>query len=135
MGGASWTMKHDDDKDRYDPAKLRAPEDLLKTARVGPTPTRIRKRQERFVQVPWWWIEKLQGSPGHTYHVAHFLLYLHWQRGDRGPITLASGMLAMDGVSPSTKVRALRRLEHLGLITVEWRLRKSPKVTLHLRQK
>jgi hypothetical protein len=32
-------MKNDDGKDRYDPAKLRAPPELLKTARVGPTPT------------------------------------------------------------------------------------------------
>jgi hypothetical protein len=61
-----------------------------------------------------------------------FLLYEHWHRGDRGPIKLPSGMLEMDGVSRTSKRRALRSLENLGLILVEWRLKKSPIVTLHL---
>ena len=82
--------------------------------------------------VPWIWIEKLKSKPWYVYHVALFLLYLHWQRGDRGPIKLASGVLVMDGVSRNSKRRALRELESLGLITVERRLRKSPIITIAL---
>ena len=82
--------------------------------------------------VPWLWIQKLRRKPWYVYHVAFFLLYLHWQRGDRGPIKLASGLLVMDGVSRTSKRRALKELENLGLITVERRSRKSPIVTIAL---
>jgi len=104
---------------------------LIPEFRIG-TPSRIRKRRDRFVMVPWLWVEKLRRKPWYVYHVACFLLYLHWQRGDRGPIKLASGLLVMDGVNRTSKRRALKELENLGLITVERRSRKSPIVTIAL---
>ena len=95
-------------------------------------PKKIRQRRQQFVQVPWTWLERLaQSQSANTYRVAHTLLFLHWKtKGD--PIKLANGMLAMDGVSRSSKGRALAELERFGLITINRRQRKSPIVTLIL---
>jgi hypothetical protein len=87
--------------------------------------TKMRKRREHFVMLPLTWYERMRGADGQTYRVAWYLLYLHW-KGNGEPIKLANGMLAMDGVPPQTKRRALRDLERRGLITVEWQPRKSP---------
>ena len=93
-------------------------------------PKKIRQRRQQFVQVPWTWLERLaQSQSANTYRVAVSLLYLHW-KAKGGPIKLANGMLAIDGVSRFAKSRALAKLESLGLITVDRRQRKSPIITL-----
>jgi hypothetical protein len=98
--------------------------------RLAVVPRKIQKRRQHFVKVPWTWIERLSktGSPN-TYRVALHLLYLHWKQGGHA-ITLANGMLIMEGVSRWAKWRALRELEQLGLINIECRPRKSPLVTV-----
>jgi hypothetical protein len=79
--------------------------------------------------VPNLWVEKLVGCSGHTYCVALTLLYEHWrQRG--AAVKLPNGMLAMAGLSRQAKCRALRVLEKLELVRVEWRERRSPIVTV-----
>jgi hypothetical protein len=76
--------------------------------------------------VPWTWLERLaQSRSANTYRVAVTLLYLHW-KANGGPIKLANGMLAMDGVSRWSKQRALDELEQFALITINRRQRKSP---------
>jgi hypothetical protein len=92
-------------------------------------PRKIQKRREHFVRFPFPWLERLEGAPGQTYRLALLLLYRHWKGGGE-PIRLANGMLAIDGVPPTTKLRALRDLERRGLAAVDWRLRKSPVVRL-----
>jgi hypothetical protein len=95
-------------------------------------PKKIRQRRQQFVQVPWTWLERLaQSQSANTYRVAITLLFLHWQ-AKGGPIKLANGMLAKDGVSRWSKQRALDELEQFGLITINRRQRKSPIVTLIL---
>jgi hypothetical protein len=89
------------------------------------TPAKIKKRREHFIKLPMTWYEHLKGAHGQTYRVAWYLLYLHW-KNNGAPIKLANGMLAMDGVSPQSKRRALRDLDHRKLVTVEWRQKKSP---------
>jgi hypothetical protein len=59
-------------------------EDWLKDYRLPSgammsTPTKIRKRREHFIMVPWAWVEKLNGAHGQTYRLALHLLYLHWK--------------------------------------------------------
>jgi hypothetical protein len=114
---------YDLDKFRIDPAKLATPY----------VPAKIKKRREQFVQVPMRWYEKL-ANPVPTCRitclVAWYLLYLNW-KGDGKPIKLANGMLEYDGISHDSKTRALRDLERRGLITVEWRERKSPTIRVH----
>jgi hypothetical protein len=97
----------------------------------GFVPRRISKRQQHFVQVPWFWVERLPGATGHTYLVGLHLLYLHWKTHGR-PVKLPNGMLKIDGVSRQSKWRALRDLEKRGLIVVECQRRKSPIVRLKL---
>jgi hypothetical protein len=93
-------------------------------------PEKIRKRREHFVKVPWTWIERLVGARYiATYRVAHHVLYRHW-KGRGEPFTLANGMLEMEGVERRAKWRALLELERLGLITIERRPRKSPRITV-----
>jgi len=53
------------------------------------------------------------------------VLHLDWENKGQ-PFKLPNGLLKIDGVSPQSKRRALRELARLGLISVEWRPRKSP---------
>jgi DNA-binding MarR family transcriptional regulator len=89
-------------------------------------PQKISKRRQHFIKVPWIWVDRLAGTQSaNTYRVALHLLYLHWK--EKGaPIKLGNGMLAMDGVTRTTKQRALKRLEQLGLIKVNRRSRNAP---------
>jgi hypothetical protein len=115
--------------DLFDLDRFRAgPDEVAERLAV---PRKIEKRREQFVRVPMTWYERLRGAHGQTYRVALYLLYLHWRaRGD--PVKLANGMLEIDGVPPTTKLRALRDLERRRLVTVEWRSRKSPIVQLNI---
>jgi hypothetical protein len=93
-------------------------------------PKKIRQRRQQFVLVPWTWAERLaQSRSANTYRVALTLLFLHW-KATGGPIKLANGMLATDGVSRWSKWRALEELEQFGLVTINRRQRKSPIITL-----
>ena len=116
------------DHDPYADLKQHAltPEILGKLAVV---PRKIQKRREHFVRVPWTWIERLaKARYTATYRVALHILYRHW-KGSGKPFTLSNGMLMMEGVARGTKWRALRELEQLGLIMIERRKRKTPRVT------
>ncbi len=95
--------------------------------RGAATPTKIAKRRQQFVMVPWTWVERLTGAPAQSYRLALILLHLHW-KGKGGPIKLANGMLKIDRVSPRSKWRALRDLEKRNLIEVECRANRSPVV-------
>lgn len=118
----------DDTDNPFHPDRLRIDVSEQRTV----TPTKIKRRRKQFTMLPMTWYERMKGvEAAQTYRVAWFLLYLHWKsNGD--PIKLASGMLKMDGVPPRTKCRALRDLERRGLVTVEWRPKKSPIVRLLL---
>ena len=95
-------------------------------------PRKIQKRRRQFVKVPWSWIERLaKTSSANTYRVALHLLYEHWRRSGQ-PFPLPNGMLAMEGVTRFAKWRALAELEQLGLVSVEKRPNRSPKITVHL---
>jgi hypothetical protein len=101
-----------------------------KLAQLAVVPGQIKRRRRQFVMVPWIWIEKL-GTARYvaTYRVALHVLYRHW-RGRGEPFTLSNGMVAIEGVSRWQKWRGLRELERLGLIAIERRPRRSPRITL-----
>jgi hypothetical protein len=94
------------------------------------TPRVIQKRKREFIRVPCVWAERLtEARHLATYRVALRILYRHWK--ERGkPFTLSNGMTAMDGVDRQRKWDALRELERLGLIKVEQRKRRSPRITV-----
>jgi hypothetical protein len=92
-------------------------------------PPKPKKKRERFVCVPWSWVEKLSGARGQTLRVAIVLLHLHWKAQGR-PVKLANGKLQSDGISRRAKWRALLELESLGLISIERRPKKSPVIQI-----
>jgi hypothetical protein len=95
--------------------------------RIAVVPRKIQKRRRHFVIVPWSWVERLTKARYiATYRVALHILYEHWRAGGR-PCTLAND--AVEGIASGTKWRALRELEHLGLVTIERRKPKTPRVT------
>jgi hypothetical protein len=114
------------DDDPFDLKRLTLPPDTIITRVVS---RKIGKRREHFIQVPWRWLEALNGAGGQTYRMALILLYLHW-KGRGAPIKLANGMLGMDGVPRTTKKRTLEDLECRGLISVAWRPRRTPVVSV-----
>jgi hypothetical protein len=107
--------------------------DPADSAYVGKAPkSRKPKWHREFVRVPWAWVDRLKAvNRGATYRVALLLLYGHWRNSGR-PIRLSNSALIREGVTRSSKSRALQELEQLGLIKVKRCLRKSPMVTLKL---
>jgi len=98
--------------------------------RKADTPYSKPRKRKHFVLVPWLWIERLEKARYiATYRVALHILYRHWR--DRGqPFTLSNRIMATEGVSRWQKWRALRELEQLGLIRIELRERRSPRITI-----
>ena len=106
---------------RFDPDRLRL--DIGEVRAVEPE--KLKKRRQQFVMYPIPWHERMLGASGKTQDVARFVLHLHWKHKGQ-PFKLANGKLGMDKVSPQSKRRALRDMERRGLISVDWRKKKSP---------
>ena len=106
---------------RFDPDRLRL--DIGEVRAV--VPERLKRRAQQFVKLPWTWISLLGRFTGPTWITAAHVLHLDWENKGQ-PFKLPNGLLKIDGVSPQSKRRALRELARLGLISVEWRPRKSP---------
>ena len=119
----------DDTNSPFHPKNIGLGPEALRSEAWAVAPAKIKKRREHFAKLPMTWYERMEGAAGQTYRVAWHLLYVDW-KNNGGPIKLANGMLAADGVPPQSKRRALRDLVRRGLITVEWRPRKSPIVRL-----
>jgi hypothetical protein len=92
-------------------------------------PSKMQRRRREFIKVPLTWAERLGGTRGQTAVVALHLLHQAW-RNRGGAFTLANGALKAKGVGRDAKRRALAELERHGLISVERRPKKSPRVTV-----
>jgi hypothetical protein len=87
-------------------------------------------KKDTFVKVPLWWIEQAtRATRTPQAFVAIWLLHLAWQSKSM-EFTLPNDRLAKHGADKRAKRRALANLEKAGLIKVERRNRKPPKVTL-----
>jgi hypothetical protein len=117
--------------DRVDPFNLdalRAGPDLQPLARTGGA--RPRKWRRRFIQFPWARVDALKATDrSQTYRLALLLVYEHWRAGGRD-IVLSNLALEREGISRWSKWRALGDLEQLGLIRVDRRHRKAPRVVV-----
>ena len=108
---------------------LRLPPEMVRERPVG-MPQRIKKRHQIFVQVPLILVDKMvRHSRDKTFAVLCHLLHEDWKQGG-GPIKVPNGFLKRLGVGRGAKSRALKKLERLGIISVERRDRKSPIVTI-----
>jgi hypothetical protein len=82
-----------------------------------------------FVKFPNHWRKLLQGAPGATYYLAIELLFLKFRH--RGlPTILSNRVLNSHGVRRGTKWRIMTDLEARGVISIERRRRKSPRITV-----
>jgi hypothetical protein len=114
-----------DDNDDFDYSDL-VPQVVLRS-----TPPPLAKRTGKHVQVPLWMSDALTraGAPGSAWAVLHFLLFESWKT-ESVKIEFANGFAKTLGISHDSKIRGLRELERLGLVSVEWRDRKSPVVRI-----
>ena len=87
--------------------------------------------QRNYTLVPREWeLRLLDAKRISTYRLAIELLYLHWY-GNGKPVTVSSKVAQAVKISARSKWEALAELERLGLIEVDRRPRKSPRVVLH----
>jgi hypothetical protein len=113
--------------DPFDLTGLEVTADLIANQRkvgTGPKPKRPRL-DGQFIRVPFEAV-KLFSPQG---RVVLQLLYLVWWHRSR-TVVLANKKLTEWGVSRYQKYRALENLERAGLMSVERRVAKSPRVTL-----
>jgi hypothetical protein len=108
--------------------------DDLTALQVDPADTRPHHRskgwQRKFIMVPWLWVERLQSAKRtSTYRLALVLIYESWRAGGR-PVALSNVFARTGGVSPRSKWNALAELEGLGLVQVERRRGRAPRVAV-----
>ena len=87
------------------------------------------RKAELFVKVPLWWAAaaaKATRTPGAVVWI--YLLHAQW-KAKRATCTLSNGELKKAGASREVKRRVLHQLEAAGLITVERRPGRAPRVT------
>ena len=89
-----------------------------------------KKWQRHYVQVPWSWVERLQlAKRVCTYKLAHLLLYEGWKNGGK-PLVLSNVLAAEVGLCRQAKWRGLAELEELGLVRLERRKGRAPRIVL-----
>ena len=77
-----------------------------------------------------WELRLLEAKRVSTYRLAIELLYLHWY-GKGKPVAVTGKAAKAARLSDRSKWNALAELERLGLIEVDRRPRRSPRVVLH----
>jgi PHD/YefM family antitoxin component YafN of YafNO toxin-antitoxin module len=77
-----------------------------------------------------WELRLLKAKRVSTYRLALELLYLHWYSKGK-PVTVSSKVAQAANISARSKWEAIAELEGLGLIRVDRKPRKSPRVVLH----
>src|SRR5262249_24053057 len=116
----------------FDPENLKlSPEVAADLAKAEPKRTGKRpRRTEPFLQIP----HKAIMAGAKVLGGGRLLvwLYIHHRVWSDKSRTVAIGNIALRswGVNQMTKLRALRDLEVAGLVSVQWRDRKSPLVTV-----
>ena len=104
--------------------------DPTDVARFQPKFAQRGKWRRQFIQFPWTWVERLQSATRvSTYRLALLLIYESWRTGGR-PIVLSNLMSQAERLSRRSKWNALAELERLGLVRVERRRRRSPRLVL-----
>jgi ribosomal protein S19E (S16A) len=96
-------------------------------------PKKRKKKAEPFARVPlWWMVRAAKAADTPDALVCVYLLYAAWKAKGK-PFPLSNKWLKKNGASREIKRRVLRDLEAAGLITVERRHGRSPRVALTIR--
>ena len=90
------------------------------------------KRKKLFVQFDYEVLMDLSGRKRYPALAVLTELYrLTFEKWDKTqPVALGNGFMKELGFCADGKIRALKALEEMGVVTVEWRRRKSPLVRL-----
>ena len=108
---------------------LRLPPEMVQ-GRWAVVPKKIQKQRQHFIKVPGIWVERLKKARHiATYRIALHVLYQSWKVGGAA-FTLSNAASTSAGVDRWRKQEALRELEELDLIAVEWRPRRSPRISI-----
>ena len=109
--------------DPYDLNKLR-----VGVQSATSKPRKPKSWRRHYVRVPWAWVEQLQSVRRvSTYRLAFVLLYESWRTGGK-PIVLSNISVKAEGLLPRSKWNALAELAELGLIVIEKKSGRSPRV-------
>jgi hypothetical protein len=121
-----------DDEGAYEVAMLRIPPEMQQQVQQArASKSKGREWQRHYTLVPRERELRLLGAKRiSTYRLAIELLYLHWYNNGK-PVTVSSKVAQAARISVRSKWEALAELERLGLIEVDRRPRKSPRVVLH----
>jgi hypothetical protein len=117
-----------DDKSPFHPDNLRMDVEVGEV-RVDIS-RKTKRRREDFIMIPEIWERRLAKVKYiSTYRVALHVLMRNFETHGK-PFTLSNGALALENVSRWEKPRALAELEEAGLIAIERRNRKTPRITV-----
>ena len=84
----------------------------------------------QFLVIPDDWLDALDAMPGrHAYRMMFRLMRISW-RLKSATIKVTNKIFLDCKMDRHTKLETLRRLEQAKLVSVEWRHRKSPLVTI-----
>ena len=84
----------------------------------------------QFIVIPDGWLDALDAVSGrHAHRLMLRLMRVSWRRKS-ATIKVTNKLFRGYRLDRHTKSQTLRRLEQAGLISVEWRTRKSPLVTI-----
>jgi hypothetical protein len=119
--------------DRYDLDKLRADDTAMEGMVTRSAKNRratVISRPGAFVRHPLELVYRMGAAKNiGTVKMLPLLLHLNWKASGK-PFKLTNRALAQIGVSRRQKLSALRELEMLRFVRVEYRGRKSPEVTV-----
>jgi hypothetical protein len=120
------------DSNPFDPAKFKLDDEFIEANAEAAAAKTAARRPARaaFVQLPY---EQLLRAAGIAHAAdAAVLIELEYRvfKTHRNPVELTNTPLRDVGISHQAKNRALRRWELAGAITVTWRGRKAPLVTV-----
>jgi DNA-binding transcriptional ArsR family regulator len=120
--------------DLFDPKALAVDPKLPALAAAQTKPQRLRQRARStvlFARIPYETGMRLAGQTRNAMLAVLLELdHLVFVRRGRNPVELTNTMMRAIGVSHQAKIRALRKLEAAGMVTIIWRGRRSPLVTV-----
>jgi hypothetical protein len=95
-------------------------------------PMKRTRKEDVFAIMPLWTAARVaEATRSPVLLVWARILYL-WRKHSGHSFVLANDWLEQRGISRQSKYRILRLIEATGLISVEWRRRKSPVITVRL---
>ena len=117
-------------KSEFSLENLKLRDEIIRTVQPKCVKERQRRKRSQFVMVPASWMERLDEAQYiGTLKLALHILFRCWK--ERGQsILVTNTAFGKSSSARQRKRRALSELKNLGLIDLEWRPRKSPRVTI-----